>query len=340
MTLKARLLFFAVVFVQALLGQWLTRHWEPAAWAEAKLQVVASIRPVALLVQDVGGDAVEVTTLLSPGVDLHHFELKPSQRVALMRAGLVVLHGAGVETWANGLRGELGGRLVELFPPGPAGGDEAGLVEGQGTEPVEGQRPELVGGQRLEPVEGQRPEPVVGQRPELVEGSHYWLSPNSMVQAVPRVADKLCAVSPQQCEGFRARSLELVEQLKGLDKSWRQDRGGGQESSSRRNIWLSHPLYGQFAQEYGFVQKAVNLQCESSVISPAEMRRLYKLSTERPANLLFIEAGSSRDISRILPSSLELRLVELDSMGLRAKTLLELLKASSGQIIAEMAASR
>lgn len=324
MTLKARLLFLAVVFVQALVGPWLTSNWEPAAWAEAKLQVVASIRPVALLVQDVGGDAVEVKTLLSPGVDLHHFELKPSQRVALMRAGLVVLHGAGVETWANGLRGELGGRLVELFPPELAGGDEAGLVGGQGAE---------LG-------EGQRPEPVGGQRPELVEGSHYWLSPNSMVQAVPRVADKLCAVSPQQCEGFRARSLELVEQLKGLDRSWRQDRGGGQESSSRRNIWLSHPLYGQFAQEYGFVQKAVNLQCESSVISPAEMQRLYKLSTERPANLLFIEAGSSRDISRILPSSLELRLVELDSMGLRAKTLLELLKASSGQIIAEMAASR
>lgn len=332
MTLKARLLFLALVFVQALVGPWLTSHWEPAAWAEAKLQVVASIRPVALLVQDVGGDAVEVSTLLAPGVDLHHFELKPSQRVALMRAGLVVLHGAGVETWANGLRGELGGRLVELFPPGLAGGDEAGLVGGQGAELGEGQRPE--------PVGGQRPEPVEGQRPELVEGSHYWLSPNSMVQAVPRVADKLCAVSPQQCEGFRARSLELVEQLKGLDRSWRQDRGGGQESSSRRNIWLSHPLYGQFAQEYGFVQKAVNLQCESSVISPAEMQRLYKLSTERPANLLFIEAGSSRDISRILPSSLELRLVELDSMGLRAKTLLELLKASSGQIIAEMAASR
>lgn len=52
--------------------------------------VVAEIYPFAWLAEQVGGDAVEVTTLVPPGADVHGFEVSPKQVAELSDADLVV----------------------------------------------------------------------------------------------------------------------------------------------------------------------------------------------------------------------------------------------------------
>lgn len=314
MTIFTKIFLFVLFLIQPLLlvGMPLTQ-----ARADSRLKVVASIRPVALLVEDIGGEAVEVTTLLAPGVDLHHFEIKPSQRLELMRAPLVVLHGAGVETWAHGLKSELGDRLAVLFPTSGPGASH-----------------DLSGKQEHSAEDGDE---IVS---DGIGMTYHWLSPKSLIGAAPRLAEMLCAKEPEQCEGFKRRSSELVGRINQIDASWRRDDAATSHRATRGkggNLWLSHPLYGEFAKEYGFVQRVVNLQCETSVISPVELKQLYQLSTEQPPNLLFIEAGSTKDIGRLLPSGLNLRLVELDSMGVKARTVIELLMGSGGRVMAELA---
>lgn len=61
-------------------------------WAAAgeRPLVVASIEPLALLLRELAGPAVEVRTLLDAGSDPHHSRLRPSQAGLLARADLVV----------------------------------------------------------------------------------------------------------------------------------------------------------------------------------------------------------------------------------------------------------
>lgn len=332
MTIFNKIFRFVLFLIQPLLlvGMPLTE-----ARADSRLKVVASIRPVALLVEDIGGEAVEVSTLLAPGVDLHHFEIRPSQRLELMRAPLVVLHGAGVETWAHGLKSELGDRLLVLFPTSGPGASHGGPSEPD--EPSEQNGPSVPDGPSEQEHSAGEGDKMGGAGSGM---TYHWLSPKSLIGAAPRLAEMLCAKAHTQCEGFRKRASELVGRLNQVDASWRQVNSATSNPSPRGNIWLSHPLYGEFAKEYGLVQRVVNLQCESSVISPAELKQLYQLFAENPPNLLFIEAGSSKDIGRLLPSGLNLRLVELDSMGVKAKTLVELLMGSGGRVMAEFATNR
>ena len=74
------------------------------ASAEAKpLKVVASFTVLADIVRNVGGDKVEVVSLVGPNGDPHSFEPTPDDARALKAADLVVVNGLGLEGWMDRL---------------------------------------------------------------------------------------------------------------------------------------------------------------------------------------------------------------------------------------------
>lgn len=83
----------------------------------AATNVVASIKPVELLVKAVAGDSVEVSTLVPPGSSPHNYSMKPSQRRALEQADVIFWVGPDMETFLNRLLGgkEFAGRAVAFL---------------------------------------------------------------------------------------------------------------------------------------------------------------------------------------------------------------------------------
>ncbi|MCH9275633.1 zinc ABC transporter substrate-binding protein [Bifidobacterium amazonense] len=66
------------------------------------IEVVASINQWGSLAEQIGGDDVSVTSILSStGVDAHDFEPKTSDVAKLSKATIVVANGAGYDTWAT-----------------------------------------------------------------------------------------------------------------------------------------------------------------------------------------------------------------------------------------------
>jgi len=68
-----------------------------------KVKVVVTIPPLADFVRQVGGDRVQVATLLAPDASPHTFEPTPSQAKAASEAELVVRIGLDVDHWLEGL---------------------------------------------------------------------------------------------------------------------------------------------------------------------------------------------------------------------------------------------
>ena len=75
-----------------------------------KLPVIASIYPIADMVQQVGGDYVDVTFVLPAGASPHTFEPKPSLVKKFSSARIFFMVGAGLEFWAK--------KFIELAGPG------------------------------------------------------------------------------------------------------------------------------------------------------------------------------------------------------------------------------
>jgi zinc transport system substrate-binding protein len=65
-----------------------------------KLQVVTSLFPLYDFARQIGGDQVEVTLLLPPGVEAHSFDPKPDDILRVNRAGLFIYTHKEMEVWA------------------------------------------------------------------------------------------------------------------------------------------------------------------------------------------------------------------------------------------------
>ena len=73
------------------------------ARAEKKVKVIASFSILGDMVKNVGGDRVELTTLVGPNGDAHVYEPTPAAAKAVSAANLVVVNGLGFEGWMERL---------------------------------------------------------------------------------------------------------------------------------------------------------------------------------------------------------------------------------------------
>ena len=84
-----------------------------AAGAADNVKAVASFSILGDMVRHVGGDRVEVTTLVGPDADAHVFSPTPADAKVLAAADLFFVNGLGFEGWierlekSSGFRGEV-----------------------------------------------------------------------------------------------------------------------------------------------------------------------------------------------------------------------------------------
>jgi len=81
---------------------------------DAELTAVATTTQAGDLLRNVGGDRVDVRTLLPPGADPHDYEPRPSDVGSIAEAALVVKSGGDLDEWLDDLLGEAGRDATEL----------------------------------------------------------------------------------------------------------------------------------------------------------------------------------------------------------------------------------
>jgi zinc/manganese transport system substrate-binding protein len=78
----------------------LTLTWSAIA---DKLKVVSTFSILGDMIKNIGGENIELTTLVGPNGDAHVYEPKPSDAKALSVANVVFINGLGFEGWINRL---------------------------------------------------------------------------------------------------------------------------------------------------------------------------------------------------------------------------------------------
>jgi ABC-type Zn uptake system ZnuABC Zn-binding protein ZnuA len=142
-----------------------------------RLRVVATTTQVADLAANVGGDRVQVTSLLKPGVDAHDYEPSPADLDAIARADVVLENGVGLEEW-------LGDTI------------QASGFDGPVVDTSQGVRLRMVGGE---------PDP------------HIWQDPGNAQVMAANIEGGLARVEPAAAASFRANLAAYTRQLKALD---------------------------------------------------------------------------------------------------------------------------
>ncbi|ROQ18110.1 zinc transport system substrate-binding protein [Marinimicrobium koreense] len=269
--------------------------WALAAPARAEVEVLTSIKPLALIAEAVVGDQGRVSHLLPPNASPHDYPLKVSDMQRLEQADLVLWVGEELETF---LRRPLGNlpedrRMTLLDLPALHWPDREEAHEGHGHET------DHLGGHHHDHG---------GRDP------HLWLNPENGRTIATALAERLAVLAPAQAEGFRARAAALAEVLEALD----QRLESRLHPLSERPFAVYHEGYSHFVSHYHLNQVA------SVTVSPERRpgaRHLYELRQQlQGAVCLFTEPYYDMSSARSLADELDLKLGELDLLGATEST--------------------
>ncbi len=182
--------------------------------AEAKpLSAVASFTILADMVRVVGGDKIQVASLVGPNGDPHSFEPTPSDARTLKDADIVFVNGLGLEGWME--------RLIVA-----SGQKRAPVVASDG---ITTRKMDEDGRTILDP--------------------HAWNAAANAIVYVHNIAKALSEADPADAGFFDARAEAYVAQLSALDRRAKTEIAA--LPATRRKILTTHDALGYFAAAYG-----------------------------------------------------------------------------------------
>ncbi|WP_158807343.1 metal ABC transporter substrate-binding protein [Beijerinckia sp. L45] len=181
--------------------------------AEAKsLKAVASFTILADMVRNVGGDKVDVRSLVGPNGDPHTYEPTPDDARALKAADVVFVNGLGLEGWMD--------RLIAA-----SGYKGTPVVASQGVAPLK-----------------------MEDDGKTVIDPHAWNSAANGVIYVRDIAKALAAADPEDKDVFEKNAVAYEAKLAALDADARSSLAAVPQQ--RRKILTTHDALGYFAKAY------------------------------------------------------------------------------------------
>jgi len=247
--------------VIALLGVSLATAAVPAlAQTPAKIPVVATFSILADFARNVGGDRIEVISLVGPNGDAHVYQPTPDDAKNLRAARLILVNGLKLEGWMD--------RLIKA-----SGSTAPVIVATKGVQPLES---EENGHKGLDP--------------------HAWQSIDNAKIYVANIRDALAAADPDGAATYRANASAYVAQLDKLDAEVRA--AIAKIPEKHREIITTHDAFGYFGAAYGFrfiAPEGVSTEAEPSARDVAKIIRQIK-AEKIPA--VFLENISDPRISR------------------------------------------
>ena len=220
-----------------------------------KLQVVASIEPLAYFVDRIGGGRVSVSVMVPPGGDPHSYEPTPKQMARLSSAALFVKAGSGVEFELDWMP-----RILAL---------NRDLRVCDASEGI-----------RLMPMSSSEHDTRGGKAGGF--DPHFWLSPSNARLIAANVANSLALVDPSHRREYEQNLETLDEELQVLDAGLRQRLG----AVRNRRFIVFHPAWGYFARDYGLEQIAA--EHEGKSLTPVEMARVIELARAACIRTVFV----------------------------------------------------
>jgi zinc/manganese transport system substrate-binding protein len=211
------------------------------ARAADKVKAVASFSILGDMVKQVGGDRIDVITLVGPDGDAHVYEPTPADAKNLATAQILFNNGLGFEGWMDRLEKSSGFRGKVM-------------VASTGVKP-----------------------PTMVEDEKTVTDPHAWQSLANGKLYVANIRDGLIAVDPEGKSVYEANAAKYLDALAKEEADVRAALAALPQE--RRKIITSHDAFGYFGAAYGLeivAPEGVSTESEASAKDVAKIIRQIK----------------------------------------------------------------
>jgi zinc/manganese transport system substrate-binding protein len=232
-----------------------------ASSGAATFRVVATTTVFADFVKSVGGDRVDVVSLVPKGGDVHTFDPRPSDITRVADAQLVVANGLGLDEWLTKLAAD--------------SGTNAPIVTLADSVPKD---------QYI--VEGGIPNP------------HLWLDPDDAAIYATTIGDALSRLDPANSAVFKANATAFQAKIRDL-KTWGRNLVGAL-STDRRTLIAFHDALPYFARAYGLEIAGVIVKAPGQDPSASDITALVTAIRDNHIHVVVSEVQFSDKLARTI----------------------------------------
>lgn len=254
------------------------------ARASDRLRVTVTIPPQAWLVRQVGGDRVDVRSLVGPGDSPATFSPSDAQITGLTRSAVFFRIGVPAENapWF---------RAVERL-------GRPGIVDLRKGVALRRMEDHHHGGHHHG-----------GHRHEGGFDPHIWLSPERLRIMAGTVARTLTEIDP----GGREVYAQNLEVLVALLWELEDDVRGLLAPCEAKSFFVFHPTWGYFADDFGLTQ--VSIEREGKEPSESELAELTRLARAQGVRTIFVQPQFQGRSTRMLAQALGAEIKSMDPLS-------------------------
>jgi zinc transport system substrate-binding protein len=245
----------------------------PQPQKSGKLIVVATFYPLFYLAERIGGDMVEVHSLIQPGIEVHSWQPSVKDIVTCSDADIVVYNGAGLDDW-------LQEDILPLI-------DAMGKLIVKTTENVT----------LWKNVEKEK------IKEHGLYDPHTWLSPYEARQQAESIYRAFIERDQKNADYYTARWIALSNDLNTLDESYKTKL----QSKVRDSIFVTHDAFGYMARRYGFEQQGIIGVSADEQPSTQTIVQMVDIMQQTGTYIFYIEPGYSDVYVQTVKTELELR---------------------------------
>lgn len=283
---------------------------------DGKITVFTAIAPYAFFIEQIGGAGVKAETLVGPGKDPHSFEPTPSQISALRSAKVYFKVGMPFEE-------KLVEKMSSLFPNLKI----VDLTSGIRLREMEAENEKFEHGghshKHVEKSQGHNSRKTASSSNKSHEepadddhdhdhgalDPHVWLSLKNVRIISSNITETLSEIVPSQAEEFKRNDQIFQGRLVELDSLIRDTL----THIKGKNIYVYHPAFGYFADDYDLKQIAVEIQGKEP--TARQLARLIDSAKKKHVRVIFVAPQFSQKGAETVAKGIGGVVVEIDPLS-------------------------
>ncbi|CDQ20462.1 metal ABC transporter solute-binding protein, Zn/Mn family [Halobacillus karajensis] len=259
-----------------------------------QLTVYTTVYPLKFFTEQIGGDTVEVQSILPAGSDAHTYEPTTKEMVEMAEGDLFIYNGAGLEGYAKKISESIESEGVTILETA----SDIELKEqhhDHGAEAEHTHEDEQVHEDRQQNEKEDHEGHNHGE-----QDPHVWLDPMLAVQMAESIKGQLIELNPEHEQAYEKNFKELKDKLLALDQSFHKRI----ESKPKSKIIVSHAAYGYWEESYGINQIAVSGLSPTNEPSQKDLEEIMKVAEMNDLQYVIFEQNITPKVAEVIQNEI------------------------------------
>lgn len=253
-----------------------------------RLRVGVTINPLKDFAEAIGGDKVEVFSIIPDGSDAHSFDPKPKDLKDLISANMFIYNGLGMEEWIDSVLGTIEGKDIKIVEASKSINAINISEEDFHAHDANEHNDHDHGG----------------------KDPHTWLSLSDAIIEAKNIKNAFSEIDPENKDYYEGN----FEKLKNDFSSLHNEYVDKFKDLSNKDFVTGHAAFGYLCRDFGLTQKSIADVFGEGELTPKNLEALINYCKENKVKTIFSESVASSKEAETLAKEVSAKVVKVYSL--------------------------